>query len=165
MNAARWRKHAVFSTVTAALVELQEIEPTFPLEARLHEVATEWRETGQWQLTHAELGFGARLAWRQAERCVGRLYWKGLELFESTLDLATPSTTNSAEEIADALFEHLRFAFNGGDLRPAISVFNPGRQGVRHRASGILNCSATPAIAAVAVGRSATQPRMRSPPS
>ena len=100
----------------------REVEPTFPLEARLHEVAAEWRETGQWQLTHAELGFGARLAWRQAERCVGRLYWKGLELFDRR-DLS------SADDIADALFEHLRFAFNGGDLRPAISVFNPGTPG------------------------------------
>ena len=46
-----------------------------PPGARLHGGDRMERDRSM-TLTHAELGFGARLAWRQAERCVGRLYWK-----------------------------------------------------------------------------------------
>lgn len=97
----------------------REVEPELDLEARLAEVAGELRQHGQWRLSHAELRHGTRLAWRQAERCVGRLYWQGLELFDRR-------SLQAADDIAEALFDHLRFAFNGGDLRPAISVFDPG---------------------------------------
>lgn len=100
----------------------REVEPELDLEARLSEVEAELRQRGQWRLSHAELRYGTRLAWRQAERCVGRLYWQGLELFDQR-------ELRSAGDIAEALFEHLRFAFNGGDLRPAISVFDPGEAG------------------------------------
>ncbi|MFM8604174.1 MAG: nitric oxide synthase oxygenase, partial [Cyanobium sp.] len=92
------------------------------LEARLAAVEGELLEQGRWHPSHAELRFGASLAWRQAERCVGRLYWQGLELFDRR-DL------RSADAMAEAMFEHLRHAFNNGDLRPAISVFDPGEPG------------------------------------
>lgn len=97
----------------------REVEPELDLEGRLAEVAEELRQHGQWHLSHAELRHGTRLAWRQSERCVGRLYWQSLELFDRR-------ALEAPDDIAEALFEHLRFAFNGGDLRPAISVFAPG---------------------------------------
>ncbi|MFM7127966.1 MAG: nitric oxide synthase oxygenase, partial [bacterium] len=50
--------------------------------------------------------------------CVGRLYWHGLHLHDCR-------HISSAGDIAEALFDHLRFAFNGGDLRPTISIFAP----------------------------------------
>jgi nitric-oxide synthase len=100
----------------------RELEPALNVEKRLEQVLAELKRHGQWQLSHAELRYGARLAWRQAERCVGRLYWQGLELFDRR-------TLRAAEDIAEALFEHLRFAYNGGDLRPAISVFDQGQEG------------------------------------
>jgi nitric-oxide synthase len=87
---------------------------------RLSEVKEEIRESGTWTPTAMELGFAAQIAWRNAERCVGRLYWRGLRLRDCR------HITNP-KEIAEALFDHLRFAFNGGDLRPAISVFAPDR--------------------------------------
>jgi nitric oxide synthase oxygenase domain/subunit/ferredoxin-NADP reductase/CRP-like cAMP-binding protein/bacterioferritin-associated ferredoxin len=97
----------------------REVDSSLDLEQRLGVAIADLRSWGRVQLSHAELCFGARLAWRQAERCVGRLYWQGLELFDRR-DL------HRAAEMAEALFEHLRFAYNGGDLRPAISVFDPG---------------------------------------
>ncbi|MFM7312085.1 MAG: nitric oxide synthase oxygenase [Cyanobium sp.] len=100
----------------------REAAPDLDLDGRLAEVAAQLQRCGQWQPSHAELRFGASLAWRQAERCVGRLYWQGLQLFDRR-DLRT------AEAMAEALFEHLRHAFHGGDLRPAISVFDPGEPG------------------------------------
>ena len=100
----------------------REQDPNLDLPARLAEVEAELRAQGQWHPSPAELGFGSCLAWRQAERCVGRLYWQGLELFDRR-DL------RRAEPMAEAIFEHLRYAFNHGDLRPAISVFDPGEPG------------------------------------
>ncbi len=86
--------------------------------SRLKQVREEIKESGTWTPTTGELGFAAQIAWRNAERCVGRLYWRGLHLRDCRHITSPP-------EIADALFEHLRFAFNGGDLRPAISIFAP----------------------------------------
>ncbi|MFM7267395.1 MAG: nitric oxide synthase oxygenase [Cyanobium sp.] len=100
----------------------REQHPHLDLPARLAEVEAELSARGQWHPSPAELGFGSCLAWRQAERCVGRLYWQGLELFDRR-DL------HRAEPMAEAIFEHLRYAFNHGDLRPAISVFDPGEPG------------------------------------
>lgn len=85
---------------------------------RVAEVCDEIQATGTWTPTTAELGFAAQIAWRNAERCVGRLYWHGLHLHDCR-------HITGSSEIAGALFDHLRFAFNGGDLRPAISIFSP----------------------------------------
>ena len=35
---------------------------------------------GSYDLTEAELGFGTRLAWRNAPRCIGRIHWKKLQV-------------------------------------------------------------------------------------
>lgn len=105
----------------------QESNPGTDADARIAGVLEEIAATGTWQQTPDELAFAARIAWRNAERCVGRLYWKGLHLRDCR-------HLTTAQEMADAIFEHLRFAFNGGDLRPAISVFAPdlpGKSGPR----------------------------------
>lgn len=95
-----------------------ETRPGVEHQTRADEVYDEIKRSGIWTPTSEELGFAAQIAWRNAERCVGRLYWKGLHLRDCR-HITAP------KEIADALFDHLRFAFNGGDLRPAISVFAP----------------------------------------
>ena len=43
--------------------------------ARLREVAA-----AGWEPTAAELTWGAKVAWRNSVRCVGRLYWEALEV-------------------------------------------------------------------------------------
>jgi nitric-oxide synthase len=94
---------------------------------RIAEMHESFAVEGTWRMTIDELGFAARVAWRNASRCVGRLYWQGLHLRDCR-HLVEPDT------MAEALFEHLRFAFNGGDIRPAITVFAPaaaGRPGPR----------------------------------
>lgn len=118
--------------VDAPVVPLEEavhftrayhIESGTPADAplRIEQIREEMDRTGSWTMTADELGFATRIAWRNAERCVGRLYWKGLHLRDNR-SLRTP------REMADATFDHLRFAFNGGDLRPCISVFDPGNR-------------------------------------
>ncbi|MGB1156443.1 MAG: nitric oxide synthase oxygenase [Alphaproteobacteria bacterium] len=89
--------------------------------ARIEQAWDEMAETGRWTKTAAELGYAAQLAWRNAPRCIGRLYWRGLHLRDHR-------GLKTADEVAGALFEHMRFAFNGGAIKSAISVFDPGTE-------------------------------------
>ena len=95
--------------------ERPDDDPTERLDNVMEAIGTQ----GSWRKTADELAFAAQLAWRNAPRCIGRLYWKGLHLRDGR-DLQT------ADDIARALFEHMRFAFNGGAIRPAITVFDHG---------------------------------------
>lgn len=47
---------------------------------RLREVEAEVRSTGTYQLKHTELIFGAKLGWRNAPRCIGRIQWSKLQV-------------------------------------------------------------------------------------
>ncbi len=38
------------------------------------------QETGTYTQTYEELEFGARLAWRNAPRCIGRIQWNNLKV-------------------------------------------------------------------------------------
>ncbi|MFE6461039.1 nitric oxide synthase oxygenase [Streptomyces cinereoruber] len=91
-------------------------------ERRVREVLAEIDRTGTYEHTPQELAFGARVAWRNAARCIGRLYWRSLVV----RDLRHVS---SADGVAGACFEHLRLAGNDGRIRPVISVFAPDRPG------------------------------------
>jgi len=95
--------------------ETPEAGPSAP---RVAAVRREIELTGTYWHTAAELMFGARAAWRNNARCVGRLYWRSLRV----RDLRTVS---HAAGIARHCFEHLRMAHNGGRIRPVISVFAP----------------------------------------
>lgn len=66
--------------------------------------------------TTEELTFGARVAWRNSNRCIGRLFWKTLYVFDER-ELQTE------EEIYKALLRHINFATNDGKIRPTITVF------------------------------------------
>jgi nitric-oxide synthase len=93
-----------------------------PVEPRLREVRAEIAATGTYVHSGAELTFGARVAWRNASRCIGRLYWHSL------LVLDRRSSTR-AEQIFHDLVAHLRVAGGGGQIRPVISVFPPAEPG------------------------------------
>lgn len=47
---------------------------------RLREIETEVRATGTYQLKQTELIYGAKLAWRNAPRCIGRIQWSKLQV-------------------------------------------------------------------------------------
>lgn len=84
--------------------------------SRLQEIETELESTGSYTHTTAELAFGARLAWRNNSRCIGRLVWRQLAVRDFRT-LGTP------EEIFQACLDHLRDSTNGGRIVPLISVF------------------------------------------
>jgi nitric-oxide synthase len=95
--------------------------------ARLAAIHAEIARTGTYQQTDAELTYGARLAWRQNTRCIGRLHWQ-------TLAVRDMRHLTSAEDIFQALLEHLSFATNGGKIRSTITVFAPpapGQEGIQ----------------------------------
>ncbi|WP_274308843.1 nitric oxide synthase oxygenase [Solibacillus daqui] len=71
-------------------------------------------------LTTDELTYGARVAWRNSNKCIGRLFWNSLTVFDRR-ELLEP------QQIFEALVTHIDFATNGGKIRPAISVFDPTR--------------------------------------
>ncbi|MET9908455.1 nitric oxide synthase oxygenase [Streptomyces sp. NPDC006476] len=91
---------------------------TVPLHTRLRQVQRQIDETGAYRHTTEELTFGARVAWRNSSRCIGRLYWNSLQVLDRR-EATTP------EEIHEHLITHLRRATNGGRIRPTISVFAP----------------------------------------
>ena len=74
--------------------------------------------------TKEELTFGARVAWRNSIRCVGRMFWPSLHIFDAR-------DATSLDDVFDAILHHLEWSTNEGDLRPAISVFRPGEPELR----------------------------------
>ncbi|MEV8550714.1 nitric oxide synthase oxygenase [Streptomyces glaucescens] len=96
----------------------EDPDQPLPLAARLQQIRTQIDETGTYTHSADELVFGARVAWRNSSRCIGRLYWKSLRV----LDRRRATT---AEDIHRHLCDHLRQATNGGRIRPVISVFAP----------------------------------------
>jgi nitric-oxide synthase len=105
----------------------REAGQPFPLADRIARVRRQISRTGTYRQTAAELTFGAKVAWRNHTRCVGKLYWRTLVVRDAR-HLQDPA------EIGADLLDHLRLAGNGGRIEPVITVFaadEPGRPGPR----------------------------------
>ncbi|WP_084778043.1 nitric oxide synthase oxygenase [Saccharibacillus sacchari] len=87
-------------------------------ELRLKEIADEIEQSGTYSHTYEELRHGARMAWRNSNRCIGRLPWDSLHVVDKR-------NASSEEEIAAALLEHLDYAANRGRIRPTITILRP----------------------------------------
>jgi len=85
---------------------------------RLAEVRASIAEHGTYRHTLAELAFGARVAWRNSKKCIGRLYWKSLSVRDCR-HVTTPLGMYLH------CVSHLRLTFNGGRIRPMVTVFPP----------------------------------------
>ncbi|MEV7506286.1 nitric oxide synthase oxygenase [Streptomyces sp. NPDC093018] len=122
---------SVASSSTADFGEAEEFLRQFhaeqprrpvPFTERLGQVVAEIDATGTYRHTSEELAFGARVAWRNSSRCIGRAYWNSLRVVDRR-DVTTP------EEIHRHLCDHLRQATNAGRIRPVISIFAPDTPG------------------------------------
>lgn len=86
------------------------------LPQRLEQVQAEIIADGTYLLTEEELAYGAKVAWRNSNRCIGRLFWKSLKVRDRR-------TISTAEAIFADLMEHLDFATNGGKIRSTVSIY------------------------------------------
>jgi nitric-oxide synthase len=101
--------------------------------SRIAQVRREISLTGMYSHTGAELSWAARVAWRHAARCSGRVNWR-------TLRVRDRRHLSESGPVAAEVIEHLRQATNGGRVRSFITIFapdTPARPGPR-----ILNCQA-----------------------
>ncbi|GAA3049277.1 hypothetical protein GCM10010484_46560 [Actinokineospora globicatena] len=98
-----------------------------PAAKRIAWVRAEIELTGSYRHTTAELAHGARVAWRNSARCIGRLYWRSMRVRDMR-------AVHHPVEVAKQCEQHLRLATNGGRIRPLITIFAPdapGRPGPR----------------------------------
>ncbi|ETI70202.1 nitric-oxide synthase [Neobacillus vireti LMG 21834] len=87
------------------------------VENRLNEIDIQIRNQGFYEHTSIELEYGAKVAWRNSNRCIGRLFWDHLNVIDKR-------HLNTEEAIFDALIEHMEFATNKGRIRPTITIFS-----------------------------------------
>ncbi|WP_267637620.1 nitric oxide synthase oxygenase [Halovenus rubra] len=95
-----------------------ELDREWAIESRLADIDREISLTGTYTHTEKELTHGARMAWRNSNRCIGRLFWQSLEVRDER-------SLNTPEAIHEACCRHIEHARNGGDIRPMITVFRP----------------------------------------
>ncbi|XP_066972753.1 nitric oxide synthase, salivary gland-like [Macrobrachium rosenbergii] len=93
-------------------------------QARLQEVTQALVRTGTYDLTTDELEFGVKLAWRNAPRCIGRISWNKLHLFDGRHATTT-------KDMFELLLQHIDYATNGGNIRSTITVFPQRKVGQR----------------------------------
>ncbi|MCD8508450.1 MAG: nitric oxide synthase oxygenase [Bacillus sp. (in: Bacteria)] len=101
--------------VETCYLELHKEEAIGP---RLAEIEDEIKVTGVYTHTYEELEHGAKMAWRNSNKCIGRLFW-------DTLHVRDARHLNDEEEIFNALESHIEEATNGGKIKPTITIFSP----------------------------------------
>lgn len=95
----------------------QELERTpAHMDQRIAEIKSEILLTGTYSHMPEELAHGAKMAWRNSNRCIGRLFWSSLHVID---------VRHMAKEkqIANALIHHIELATNEGRIRPTITIF------------------------------------------
>lgn len=94
------------------------------IDDRLAEIEAEIERRNHYEHTPEELEHGAKMAWRNSNRCIGRLFWQ-------QLNVADERDCETAEAVHEACCRHLEKARNGGDIKPLITVFKPMVDGDR----------------------------------
>lgn len=90
----------------------------FEIQQRLAEIKNDITQTSTYTHTSEELEHGARMAWRNSNRCIGRLFWNGLHINDERQSM-------DAEEVLKKLLRHIEQATNGGKIKPMITIFSP----------------------------------------
>lgn len=89
---------------------------------RIEEIKNEINTTGTYSHKTFELTHGAKMAWRNSNRCIGRLLWNTLHIFDARDAL-------TAEDAYEKLVSHIDFATNDGKIRSTITIFAPRKNG------------------------------------
>ncbi len=88
------------------------------IENRMKEIEQEINLTGSYTHTYEELSYGAKMAWRNSNRCIGRLFWDSLNV-EDARDVC------DEKEFIKFIHTHIKEATNGGKIKPYITIFSP----------------------------------------
>lgn len=88
------------------------------LSKRLLEVKLELSASGTYNHTADELQWGARVCWRNAAKCIGRISW-------NTLMVRDCRHVETAEGIITEVEKHLQLATAGTNLQSVMTVFRP----------------------------------------
>lgn len=94
----------------------QEIGKSEEIERRLLQIKDEIERTGTYEHTFEELVHGSRVAWRNSNRCIGRLFWNKLHVLDAR-------EVQDTKGIYDALIHHIQYSTNDGKIRPTITIF------------------------------------------
>ncbi len=86
------------------------------LDNRLTQINDQIKGHGTYNHTYQELEYGAKVAWRNSNRCIGRLFWDQLHVFDHR-------KASSEEELFKAVCQHIDYSTNKGKIRPTISIF------------------------------------------
>lgn len=84
---------------------------------RIQEIQDEINQTGTYTHNKDELEYGAKVAWRNSNRCIGRLFWDKL----TVRDLRH---INSEKQFLHSIEEHIEQATNNGKIKPMISIYS-----------------------------------------
>ena len=109
----------------AFIASMQQFEPS-PTKSekwteRLKAIKASIQSTGTYTHNSEELIFGAKLAWRNSNRCIGRHFWRQLDVFDCR-------SISSEDAVSKALKKHIKHAFNKGSIKSTISIFAPREQ-------------------------------------
>jgi len=96
----------------------KELDKSDQIEKRLKSIEAEIRDTGFYTHTYEELEHGAKMAWRNSNRCIGRLFWDKLHVLDAR-------HINDDKSIANEILHHIRYATNSGKILPTITIFKP----------------------------------------
>ncbi|WP_227396923.1 nitric oxide synthase oxygenase [Jeotgalibacillus aurantiacus] len=94
--------------------------PDSARKKRLNEIKESIMSSGTYEQTYDEIEFGAKVAWRNSNRCIGRLFWNSLNVFDAR-------EAASVEDVKQALFNHIDYATNDGKIRSTVTLFKPRR--------------------------------------
>lgn len=86
------------------------------IEERIKEIQIEVEKTGTYEHTFEELVHGSRMAWRNSNRCIGRLFWSKMHILDAR-------EVNDEEGVYNALIHHIKYATNDGKVKPTITIF------------------------------------------
>lgn len=86
------------------------------MNRRITEIEMEIKRCAVYKHSLEELIHGAKMAWRNSNRCIGRLFWESLAVIDAR-------HIETVKGMAEALFQHIEQATNGGKVKPLITVF------------------------------------------
>ena len=111
--------HLLYKQAKSFVIECyKELNRESEIQARMHEIQKQIEQSDIYEHTFEELVHGTRMAWRNSNRCIGRLFWNNLNVLDAR-------EVNDEAGVSEALLHHIQYATNGGKIRPTITVFKP----------------------------------------